>query len=582
MMETKKIRKQQFGLVALSLIMFVVTIDTTITNIALPTITDYFKTNLTDSNWVSTVYVLILSVLMIPAAKLADQLGRKKIMLIGLSIFGLGSLMCALSSSLSFLISMRFLQGVGGAIAMPVEIPLAVDLLGRAKANKSVGIIGAVAAIAAASGPVIGGLLIHLWSWHAIFYINVPIVLITIVLIAVCFGESFDESVSKRIDLIGIILLSIALFFLTFVLLKGYDYGWLSKKILLMLFGSILSTCLFVITERKKAEPLIEYKLFKDPTFFSSTVIYFLCGFTIVCSSVVFNFFLENIKNYSPLHAAYIIMFTSIMTMIAMPIGSQLGQKLNYCWVIVFGVFLTSISLLLLTQLSMDMSVFTMAFDMCVLGLGFGLSSLALISAVQYIPEEKAGIASGMVNAGRQLGTCLGIALLVGLLNNNIDYSFQQTQSYSIKVIEKSNISDPLKQISKRQVKKLFVLSNYNNALEKQKLLIAKSRIKYVFLRKKSIPKPQKGSGLRKLYKANQQLIIESKKSGKNNTFIVEQQSLSQVISLIGEKQELQKIFKQTKQEENRQIIKAFKKTYLCAFVLITVCIPVSFFTDKK
>lgn len=452
----KKRLNNVLGLTALSMIMFMVTLDSTITNIALPTISNYFNANLTNSNWISTIYVLVLSVFIIPASKLADQLGRKRVMLVGLVLFGIGSVLCGLANSLLFLILMRVVQGFGGAIATPVMIPLSVELFGREKANQAVGIIGAVSAIAAAAGPPVGGVLIRSMSWHAIFFVNVPVVIITIFFTLICFSESYDNTLSKKIDIGGMVLLSVGLFLLTFVLLKGYDYGWMSITIVLMIVGALLSLTLFFVFEWKMEEPLIEFSLFRESTFMASTVMYFMCGFSIICSSVIFNFFLENVRNFTALHAAYIIMFTSLMVMIAMPLGSWFAQRYDYRPVIFCGVLLISLSLFMLVHLSMNTSFFVMILDMAVLGFGFGLTSLSIVSAVQFIPQVKAGIASGMVNAARQLGTCLGIALLVGMMNHNIDKAKIQVEHQTIKRMYELRMPQETQQIVMKDLKSLF------------------------------------------------------------------------------------------------------------------------------
>ncbi|MFT8317594.1 MAG: MFS transporter [Sporolactobacillus sp.] len=456
--------KNILGLIALSMIMFIVTLDSTITNIALPTITSFFKVNLTNSNWISTVYVLVLSVFIIPASKLADQLGRKRMMLIGLVLFGLGSALCGLARSLLFLILMRIVQGIGGAIATPIVIPLSVELFGRKKANQAVGIIGAVSAIAAAVGPPLGGLLIRLSTWHAIFFVNIPVVMIAFGIIQLCFSESYDSTISKKIDSLGMVLLSIGLFQLTFVLLKGYDDGWTSPIILLMLAGTLLAFILFVLLELRMKEPLIEFGLFRESTFMTSTLMYFMCGFSIVCSSVIFNFFLENVRNFTPLHAAYIIMFTSIMVMVAMPLGSWFAQRHDYRPVIFIGILLTSFSLFMLVQLKINTSIFNMILDMAVLGFGFGLNSLSIVSAVQFIPQVKAGIASGMVNAARQLGTCLGIALLVGMMGHNIDVAKTQIKNQAMTDIGQSQLQPVERRMIRNKLKEDFFQNNMTSS----------------------------------------------------------------------------------------------------------------------
>ncbi|BAN08105.1 DHA2 family efflux MFS transporter permease subunit [Lactiplantibacillus plantarum] len=494
--------KKRLGLAALSLIMFIVTLDTTITNIALPTITNAFNSNLDTSNWVSTVYVLVLSALMIPAAKIGDQLGRKKIIIFGLCLFGIGSLLCSLSGSIIMLIAARALQGIGGAIATPILVPLCVSLVGRKQANAAVGRIGAVAAFAAAVGPCVGGLIIEYWSWRGIFIINVPITVLTVILIGACFKESYDSTISKNIDYFGIVLLSTTLFLLTFVLLKGYDYGWLSTRIIFMAISALVLFIVFILIDLRKKYPLIEFSLFRDITFTSSMVIYFACGFTIVCSSVVFNFFLENILGYTALHAGFIIMFSSLMVMVAMPLGNKLGQSSNFRWPLMTGTILMALGALLLTQLAYNMSLFQMIFAMCVLGLGFGLGSLSLISAVQYIPEEKAGIASGMVNAARQIGTCLGIALLVGLLNNNISEAVNTTKNSALAEIATANLAEHVKTISSQEISKAF---KYNGT-GKSTSTIDKDKIVDAARQTSNLPQPKKSTDLYKLYVSEKQI----------------------------------------------------------------------------
>ena len=599
--------KKQLGLIALALIMFIVTLDTTITNIALPTITDVFHTTLDISSWISTIYVLILSALIIPAAKLGDQLGRKKVMVFGLIIFGLGSLLCSLSASMFFLIVARGVQAVGGAITTPILVPLCVSLFGRKKANSAVGQIGAVAAFAAAVGPAVGGIIIQYWSWQGIFIVNLPIILLTIILIILCFVESYDNTISKKIDYFGVLLLSITLALITFVLLKGYDYGWSSKRIIVMIFVSIILFAIFVVTDLHKEAPLIEFKLFKNLTFTASTAIYFACGFAIVCSSVIFNLFLENVRNYSALHAGLIIMFSSLMVMVAMPLGNLLGQRLSFRWPLMTGTFLMSVSVLLLTQLTYQISVFNMIFTMCLLGFGFGLSSLSLVAAVQYIPEEKAGIASGMVNASRQIGTCLGIALLVGLLNNNVSNSIGDVRTETLQAIDTGQLSQNVKKVSAREVRRCFI---YDSA-DKKENTFRISEIRKVLDSDENIPSPKSTSDLYELYIGNQHLSQATEKMISNllpitqqstslnagskqvsesfkklnkgtKSLSIGQDKLSTGIALLAEKQELQRILNHSKRLRNEKLAQAFNHTYLVSTIILFFFVPIAYLTDKN
>ena len=489
------------GLIALSLVMFIVTLDTTITNIALPTITSYFHTTLTNANWISTVYVLVLSVFIIPASKLADQFGRKKLMLIGLVSFGLGSILCGMSQSILFLILMRILQGLGGAIITPVMIPLSVEAFGREKAGEVVGIIGAVTAIAAAGGPPIGGLIIKYLNWQSIFYVNVPIVIITSILICICFVESYDNTISKRVDWFGMFFLSIGLFQLTFVLIKGYTYGWSSSPIVLMIIGAVVSLTLFAVVEKKMKEPLIEFGLFREITFAASTIAYFICGFAIVCSSLIFNYFLQNVRGFTALNSAYIIMSMSITVIISMPLGSILAKKIGYRAIIFPGILLMSISTFMLYRLKIDTSTSVMVLDMIILGFGFGLSCQSLVSACKFIPQSKAGVASGIVNAARQMGTCLGIALLVGMMTHNVDIAKTSIENKATASINSANISNSVKTVMIRDIKDSFKSSsNSDNANASDLQSTLKKDVTNALKSISSSPQPSDNEPLEKLY----------------------------------------------------------------------------------
>lgn len=269
-----------------------------------------------------------------------------------------------------------------------------------------------------------------------------------------------------------------------------------------MSISALVLFIIFMLIDLRKKYPLIEFSLFRDITFTSSMVIYFACGFTIVCSSVVFNFFLESILGYTALHAGFIIMFSSLMVMLAMPLENKLGQISNFRWPLMTGTILMALGALLLTQLAYNMSLFHMIFAMCVLGLGFGLGSLSLISAVQYIPEEKAGIASGMVNAARQIGTCLGIALLVGLLNSNISEAVNTTKNSVLAEITTANLAKHVKIISSQEISRAF---KYNGT-GKSTPTIDKDKIVAAARQTSNLPQPKKSTDLYELYISEKQI----------------------------------------------------------------------------
>ena len=262
------------GFIGLILAMFMGALDATIANIALPDIMENLNTGLTDTSWVATIYVLAMAVFIIPASKLADIYGRKLVMLIGVVIFGTFSFACMMADSLFLLIIFRLLQGIGGAILTPIVLPMGIELFGKENTSRITAIMGAVSALAAAGGPVIGGLIIHWTTYHWIFGINVPIAIFAFLMILVGTKESYDLTITKNIDWLGMIFLTCTLGGLTFGLLKGREYGWVSQTIIASFVISVIGLFLFILTERRVKSPIIELKLFKESTFTSSSIIY--------------------------------------------------------------------------------------------------------------------------------------------------------------------------------------------------------------------------------------------------------------------------------------------------------------------
>ncbi|WEV51170.1 MFS transporter [Lactobacillus sp. ESL0731] len=577
------------GIIALALMMFMTTLDTTIANIALPAINKAFSSSLTDSNWISTVYLLVLSVFMIPGSKLADQFGRKKLAAIGLIIFGIGSLVSGLAQSLRILIISRCFQGFGGAILAPIVVPLAVSLFGtREKAQGSIGLLGGISAAAAASGPPVGGLLIHLWSWRTIFFINLPLAIIAFLLLLSCFTESYDSSISKKIDWLGLIFFSWSLFALTLVLLKASTWGWSSKTVIWLLISSVIAFVFFGLDEHYNTEPLIDLSLFKDMTFTSSALVYLACGFTIVCSSVVFNLYLENILNYSTLNAGYIIMFSSLTVMVVVPLGNKLGKEFNYRWPVTAGAVLMFASLVLLTQLNYQMTRFQMIFTMIVLGAGFGLAGLSQISAVLHISAQKVGIGSGIVNAIRQLGSCLGIALLIGVLNNNMTSSVKSVRQSALQEVQTSYLAPDIKQAVKKEIKETASsdgkITNYT---------IDYKKLKHAIVSEKTVPRFPKKTQINKIIQGNQKMSkveINLGRLTKNNPMLsgtlnklASKQNLeTHYLVMIKQKQILQSILSKIFSMKHRETTKAFNKTFILGAFCLIVFIPVGLWCDVK
>ncbi|MBJ7540350.1 DHA2 family efflux MFS transporter permease subunit [Streptococcus sp. SL1232] len=584
-----KIRKS-FGFIGLVLAMFMGALDATIVNIALPDIMKDLDSSLTDTSWVSTIYVLAMAVFIITASKLADLYGRRLVMLIGVALFGVFSFVCMTASSLSLLIVYRFFQGIGGAILTPIVLPMGIALFGKSSTSKVTAVMGAFSALAAASGPVIGGLIIHWTTYHWIFGINVPIAILAFLLILWGNEESYDFSIAKEIDWFGMLFLTCTLGGLTFGLLEGREYGWTSTIILSSFAISIIGFILLIVVEGKVKSPIIELSLFKEKTFTASSIIYMIFGFAIIVPSLILNYFLQNVRNYSALHSAYLIVPASLAIVVGMPLATKMYQKISAKLLVCIGMFITAGGLFMLSLVHYGTSKSIIICCNVIIGLGLGFMAMALTASVKYLPVTKAGIGSGIVNASRYIGQAIGMALLVTILNADINTAKDNIRHDAYAQIDKHQLSDSVKKVAKSEIKQTFKSSkNTTDASSKQHKMIKK--IKAVAKETDNLPLPKKDSDYRKLYDANSQLVAGTEKvvanlpQQLNSAFLPLAQGQTQLglaIQLLAQKEELTDTFNQIKDSKNKNLSQAFDQVFVIGSLIVLLTTPLAYFADKK
>ncbi|AJA46477.1 tetracenomycin C resistance and export protein [Clostridium pasteurianum DSM 525 = ATCC 6013] len=540
-----KKNKVILGFTALIIGCFLSILDSTIVNIALPDIANYFNESINNISWITTGYLLSFSVFLIIGSKIADQFGRKKVFIIGLIVFGGASGLCGFSNSILFLIIMRFIQGIGAAILTPVIIPLGLEIFGKEKRGFIIGVSGAISALAAASGPPLGGIMLEYLNWKTIFYVNVPLCMIAVFLGIVFLDESFDNTVSKKIDIAGIILLTLSLFCLTFALLKGGDYGWNSSTIVTLFITFIISMIVFLIIESRISEPMLPLNLFKESTFTNSCICYTMVGFGIAAPLLILNFYLEKILMYSALKSGLILMTLSLSGVVSVPLGSFLSSKIGSRVINFLGIIFMAIATVGLSYIDNNTAILNIRLVLVIFGFGLGFSAQSISSAIKYLPLEKSGMASGIINAGRQIGTCIGVAILVSILNTNVsnaivniktnvkhEINMDKTLNSDIKenmVIEVDNIKSDSNSFSKEDIEK--------NIDEEGKKVLAKT--------------PQE-----------KRVFVLSN---------LEQQK-SKVLNIIDYSQDI----------KNKEISKAFNNTFRVSYIILFVFSIFGLFTDKK
>lgn len=429
--------------ISLSIACFLTVLDSTIVNVSLPSMADYFKTDMTGISWVSTAYLIPFSALLINFSKIADIFGRKKLFIIGLLVFGISSIFCGLSTSLPMIIAFRIIQGVGAAILTPLSIPLAIELFGKNAMSKLGVIIGMIISISAASGPVIGGILNETFGFKAIFYVNIPFIIVSLLLGIGYVSECYDRTIEKKIDILGSLLLAYAIGSLTFFLVKGNTYGWGSAKALTLIITSAISIATFLIYEIKSKNPMIEFKLFKIKSFTSSIIIIAVIFFAYMPISYLMNFYLENQLGYSVLKAGMILGIVSCISFFTSPIFGIIAQK--------YGARVISMSAIIFVSLGDFMFIFMnnsnnikIIFSAFILvGLGIGSTSPLYRSAFEEVSTDKNGNASGILNSLRQLTACLAIAIVATLSSH---YSIAAVDNTKSKILDIVNNNVVLEQ----------------------------------------------------------------------------------------------------------------------------------------
>lgn len=601
------VTKRIISFIGLTIAMFMGTLDSTIINIALPKIMNQFQASLNNTSWVTTIYTLALAVFMITGSKLADRYGRKRVMLIGLLLFGGFSSACMFAPSLIALIVFRFFQGIGGAIITPIVLPMGIEIFGKENTSKISSVVGAITALAAAAGPALGGIILQYSSWRWVFGINVPLAILAFVIIIFFISESYDDTLAGGVDWLGMLALSISLGGIVFGMLEGRQYGWTSPVIITCIAVGVLALFVFYLIEKKVDSPLVELNLLKEKTLTASSLVYFVTGFSLVCPMLIINYFLQDVLNYTPLHAAIIIIPVSLTVVVAMPLGTRILDAMGAKIITFMGLILIACSLWLLSLVRTDTPTVIIIVFLIVNGFGFGFSSVSLVASVKYLPKEKTGVGSGIVNAMRQIGTCLGVALLVTVLNNNVINSKNDIKDNSIQIIQDHRLSPQVKQVARNEIREVFKTSSSGKNIKTSTKGLQK-KVAKAAKETNNLPLPRKKSSLGQLYRAQKQMVkgtnqlndsltqlsalatktnnpatkaIKPLVSG-TNSLSGSQQRLLTGTQLLAQKQELKSVMKDIKYQKNRQLTKAFSKTYLLGAMIVLVCSPITWWTDRK
>ena len=412
-------------LVAVCLGTFMLLLDITIVNVALPDIQTALHSSFSDLQWVVDAYALTLAAFLLTAGSLADMYGRRLLYLIGLAVFTAASALCGFAESTLMLQLSRGLQGVGGAIMFAVSLALLADAFRGKDRGIAFGGWGTITGLAVAIGPLLGGALTSGLSWRWIFFVNVPLGIVAVVISMLRVSESRAPQASGP-DWPGFVIFTVALSSLVYGLIESNQKSFSSGLVLGCLAAAAVLLAVFVFVERRRAHPMFDLNLFRLPTFSGGSVAAFGLSASIFSMLLYIVLYLQDILGYSPLATGVRVMFMSGAILVSATVAGRLSSHVPVRLLIGPGLIMVGIGLLLMRGLNAGSSWTHLIPGMIVGGLGIGLVNPPLAStAVGVVPPQRAGMASGINSTFRQVGIATGIALLGTLFSSQVKSSVQ-------------------------------------------------------------------------------------------------------------------------------------------------------------
>jgi EmrB/QacA subfamily drug resistance transporter len=387
-------------------------LDNLVVTMALPVIRVRLHTGLAGLEWTVNAFTLTFAVFLLTGAALGDRFGRRRVFLFGLVVFTAASAAAACAPNIGLLIGARAVQGVGGALLVPLSLTILSDAVAPEKRNMALGIWGALGGAAVALGPVVGGAIVQQLSWQFIFWLNVPIGLVLLPLAWLRLRESYGEA--RRLDVRGVVLISSGLFGITYGLVRGPELGWKNHIVDIVLVGGLILVVGFVIWEYVGKHPMLSLTLFRNRQFSVTNAITLMMSFGMFGSIFLLAQFLQTVQRYSPLSAGVRTLPWTAMPVVVAPVAAMLVDRFGGRIVVAFGLGFQAVGLAwMATIVSATTPYLDIVPPMICSGLGLALFFVPVASlALGSVPAEVEGVASGTNSAVRELGGVLGISVL--------------------------------------------------------------------------------------------------------------------------------------------------------------------------
>jgi EmrB/QacA subfamily drug resistance transporter len=418
--EEQTVRRRWWTLVAVGLATFMTYLDNNVTNVALPTIQRDLHLSVAGLEWVVSSYILVFASLLLAGGRLADLFGRRRLFVAGLVVFTLASLGAGLAGSGAVLIAARLVQGLGAALMVPTTLAIIVATFDdRRERAQAIGVWAAIGAMALAFGPLIGGLVSQHLHWGWIFLINVPVGAITLALALFAVAESRDTSAARRLDVPGLAASVVALFSLTYGLIEGHDKGWTSGTILGAFALAAVAGAAFLFIESRSQQPMVPLSMFRSRVFSGGIGTTMVWAFGIFGIYFFTSLYLQDVVGFSPTKAGLAFVPMALCVAAFSPISGPLAARFGAHRIVAFGLVLNAVGLIMFWRLGQHTSFGALMPGFVLFGAGSGLMNAPLTNAaLSALPQERAGMASALLNNSRELAGLLGITVIGAVLRS--------------------------------------------------------------------------------------------------------------------------------------------------------------------
>jgi EmrB/QacA subfamily drug resistance transporter len=395
---------------------FMATLDSSIVNVALPTISGQLHSEISTLQWVVTAYLLTISSLLPIFGRTADIFGRKKIYSLGFLIFTLGSVLCGLAQNIWFLVGARVLQAIGASMLMSNSAAILTATFSAKERGKALGLMGTVVALGSLTGPALGGLLIGMTSWRAAFYVNLPIGIIGFLASRSILPVDEQKKGQEKFDFVGALTFTAGMVCLLLGINNGENWGWASLPVMISLVLGLILLAMFLTIERRVSQPIIELSLFRNRPFLMGNLSGWLSFVAMFANSILLPFYLQQILHYSPSQVGLFMIASPVTMAIVAPLSGHASDKFGPIALTTSGLLISGIGLFYYSTLTASSHFYQVIVGSILLGLGSGMfQSPNNSSVMSSVPPQKLGIAGGINSLVRNLGMIIGIAFSVSL-----------------------------------------------------------------------------------------------------------------------------------------------------------------------